>query len=99
MKNNHSAAFLSRVEISGAMPSNNGSSGGHVAFENPVFNRDLYEVNPLHHSNSNNSDLFLASLEEDRRIEASKVVGKKIKKHRRQSKDLCVLKMFTYERY
>jgi hypothetical protein len=60
------------------MPSNNGSSGGHVAFENPVFNRDLYEVNPLHHSsNSNNSDLFLASLEEDRRIEASTVVARK----------------------
>jgi hypothetical protein len=61
------------------MPSNNGSSGGHVAFENPVFNRDLYEVNPLHHSssNSNNGDLFLASLEEDRRIEASKVVARK----------------------
>ncbi len=50
-----------------------------MAFENPVFNRDLYEVNPLHHSsNSNNSDLFLASLEEDRRIEASIVVAKGI---------------------
>jgi hypothetical protein len=62
------------------MPNNNGSSGGHVAFENPVFNRDLYEVNPLqHNSNSNsNSDLFLASLEEDRRIEASIVDARKL---------------------
>jgi len=65
------------------MSSNNGNPGGHVAFENPVFNRDLYEVNSLHHinssgninnsnvinSSSHSSDLFLASLE-DRRIEA-----------------------------
>jgi hypothetical protein len=82
------------------MPSNNGSFGGHVAFENPVFNRDLYEVNPLHHSSnsSNNSDLFLASLEEDRRIEASIVVLQENKTYRRQSKDLYVLKRVTCER-
>ena len=66
------------------MPSNGGNNGssGNMAFENPVFNRDLYEVNnselnPGHHSSNSissisSSDLFLASLE-DRRIEVLKI--------------------------